>query len=329
MAEDIIEKLKTAKLVGRSGCCFPTWQKWQAVRNAPGERKYVICNASEGEPQVEKDYYILKNYTSEVINGIMTALDYTSAQTAYLYLNENYYQEFKNALLSEINDKPIQLFKKPHGYLKGEETAILEAIEGKFPEPRIKPPFPTEKGLFGYPTLINNLETFYCVSQIAKNQYKNTRFYTISGEVVNKGVFELPESTNIKTILQETGNFPNFPFFVKAGGGAVGEFLVPNELDKPIQGIASLVIYNKDKTSILPLLTDLAKFFMQENCDKCAPCREGIFRIYEHLKGLDNNKRKLNKALLQDLIFNLETSSLCPLGRSAATPFKTALEKLI
>ncbi|MGB2762649.1 MAG: NADH-ubiquinone oxidoreductase-F iron-sulfur binding region domain-containing protein [Minisyncoccales bacterium] len=321
--DNIINKLKKHNLLGRSGSGFPTSLKWEMVKNIKAKKKYIICNAAEGEPDVFKDGFILENYPEEAINGIKIALKTIDNSSAYIYLRKDYYQRFKKILDKLIKGYPITLFQKKGGYLAGEETCVCEVIEGKKPEPRIKPPFPTEKGLFSCPTLINNLETFYCVSKIAKNEYKKTRFYCISGDVKNKGVYELPEDWPIRKILKETKNLPGFDFFVQAGGGAAGEILLSNELNQKIKGIGGIIVFDRKKTNTLALMNKWAGFFHSENCDKCVPCREGIYRIKEMLK-----TGKINQGLMDDLIFILEETSFCSLGKGAAIPFKGLIKKL-
>ncbi|MFH0740127.1 MAG: NADH-ubiquinone oxidoreductase-F iron-sulfur binding region domain-containing protein [bacterium] len=337
MAENFIEQLKQSGLTGRSGSGFPVWKKWEAVKSALSDKKLIICNASEGEPEVTKDAFILENYLSEIINGVRIALQEIGACTAYIYLNKNFYLKYKNKLLELIENSAIELFEKPAGYLAGEETAILSVIEGKRIEPRIKPPFPTQVGLWGKPTLINNVETFYWVSKIAKGEYDHNRFYCIAGDTPNPGVYELAENYSIEQILRETKNYPSFPFFLQVGGGAVGEILLDSELDQPIKGLASIIIFNKEKTDPRALLKKWAEFLAQENCDQCAPCREGLYRIKEivqqaHDKSPQESQPELSlqqRQTLQDLFMALKKASLCPFGRTAYLPFKTALEKLL
>jgi len=219
--------------------------------------------------------------------------------------------------------KPVVFFKKTAGYLAGEETSVCEVIEGQRPEPRIKPPFPVQTGLWGYPTLINNVETFYYVAKIAKNQYKNTRFYSISGEVKNKGVYELPVNWPIEKILKETKNYPDFDFFLQAGGGASGEILLPQELKQSVFGQGAIIVFNRKKTDPLSLMKKWVDFFLQENCDKCVPCREGVYRLAEMLE-----KGKIDKKLLADLTFVLKETSFCGLGKIVMTPFNSLINKL-
>jgi len=326
MQNNVIGKIKKAKLVGRSGSGFPTGLKWTLVKKSKAKTKYVICNASEGEPQVKKDYYILKKYPDEVINGIKIALKTLSAKQAYIYINKKYHKELGKTLKKLTKGLPIELFIKQPGYLRGEETTLLNVIEGKSPLPRIKPPFPTEKGLFGKPTLINNVETLYFVSKIVKKEYCKTKFYSIEGEIKNKGVFELPENLSIKKILSQTNNEPKFDFFVQSGGIS-GEILLKNELQKPVQGLGSIIVYNKKKTDTLSLMKKWIKFFNKENCDKCVPCREGLYRVEEILNQTSLSAE--NKKILNELFSAMEQTSLCPLGRIASTPFKSAIKKLL
>ncbi|MDD5146134.1 MAG: NADH-ubiquinone oxidoreductase-F iron-sulfur binding region domain-containing protein [Candidatus Pacebacteria bacterium] len=319
----IIAKLKQKGLTGRGGAGFPTWQKWEAVKNIQADKRYIVCNASEGEPFILKDKYILENYPEEVIYGLKIALKAIPKSEAIIYLNEFYYQQFKNKLEKLIAASPITLFSKPGGYLKGEETTLLNIIEGEKAEPRVKPPYPTEKGLWGKPTLINNVETFYWISKIAKNEYQGHRFYSIEGEVKNRGVFELPETYTIKQILEQTGNYPNFSFFLQVGGGASGAIMTPNELDQPIKGAGAILVFNKQNTDPLQLMAGWAEFFIRENCDQCTPCREGVYRLKEALA-----KGEIKKEAIDEVLLALEKTSFCPLGKSISTPFKTALQKL-
>ena len=207
---DIIQKIKEAGLTGRGGAGFPTFLKWEAVKNAPGEKKYIIVNGSEGEPGVMKDGFILENYPEEVIDGVKVALETFENSEAVIYLRKDYYEKFKSKLVELTKNLPITLIKEPGGYLCGEETTLIESIEGNRFEPRLRPPFPTEKGLHGMPTLVNNLETFYWISKISKDEYRKKRFYSITGDISNQGVFEFSEDWSIEQILQETNNFPDF-----------------------------------------------------------------------------------------------------------------------
>lgn len=320
---DIIRKLRESGLRGRGGAGFLTCMKWQAVKNAPGEKKYVICNVSEGEPGVAKDGRLLKKHPKEVIEGIRLAVEFLGAERAYIYLRDDYYESLDRKLEKLCKGLPIENFREPGGYLCGEETTLIESMEKKRCEPRDRPPYPTEEGLFGCPTLVNNVETFYYVSKISEGKYQGERLYTISGDAAKKGVFELPEFWPIEKILKKTGNWPKFEFFVQAGGGASGEVLAKEELSRPATGAGAIIVYNKEKVNPYVLMKKWIDFYAKENCGKCAPCREGVYRIREALK-----KKKIDWDLLRDILFAMQQSSFCPLGKGVATPFLGLIEKI-
>lgn len=320
----IISKLKKHNILGRSGSGFPVGLKWEIVKQAKANKKYIVVNGAEGEPNVFKDKYILENYPEEIIQGIKIALETIDNSSAYIYLRKDYYKKFSKDLKKLIKGLPIELFEKTGGYLAGEETVVCQAIEGGKLEPRIKPPFPSQEGLWGCPTLINNVETFYCVSKIAKNEYKNNKFYSISHDIKHKGVYELPEDSTIKQILKQTNNLPDFDFFVQAGGGASGEFLLSKELNRQVKGIGSIIVYNRDTTNAFFLMKKLVEFFHKENCDKCVPCREGIYRINEMFE-----RKQIDKKTLKDLFFVLEETSFCPFGKGAVNSLMSLYSKLL
>ena len=246
--EDVIAKIKDSGLTGRGGAGFPTGIKWEMVKNQTSGKKYIICNSSEGEPGVFKDLYLWENHIEDVVDGIKIALETMDRSTAYIYLNHNYYKKFKANLEKLCKDLPVVIFEKKWGYLAGEETAACEVIEGRRPIVRKKPPFPGEAGLWGFPTLINNVETFYHVAKIMKGEYKNTKFFCVSGSVKKEGVWEFPAEISVKEILEKTGNVPSFEFFVQVGGGATGEIFLSTELDQPVRGASSIIVFDKLKT---------------------------------------------------------------------------------
>jgi len=212
---DIISKIKQAGLTGRGGAGFPTAKKWQAVLDAPNSPKYVVCNVSEGEPGVHKDEYILSHHLSEAMEGVRLAIQTIGALKAIMYLRKDLFRAYGPELKREISHDPIELFEERGGYLSGEETTLLFVLEGKSIEPQIRPPFPTTHGYLGKPTLINNLETFLDVARIADGTFTHTRFYSISGDVPKKGVYEFPEDTTIKYILDASGNLPAKDFLFR------------------------------------------------------------------------------------------------------------------
>jgi len=323
---DILNKIRKAGLVGRGGAGFPTADKWEAVKKAKGANKYVVCNASEGEPGVAKDSYILENFSKEVVDGMKKAIDFLGAEKAYIYINHNYYKKFNKNLAKIIGKALIEFFIKPidSGYIGGEESSILNAIEGRRIEPRLRPPFPTTSGLWGCPTLINNVETFYNVSLVMSNRCKKERFYTISGDCLWTGVFSFPQSWTIEKILKETKNYPKFPFFIQVGGEGSGEVLDSSQLRRPASGAGSITVYSVLKHKPENLIKGWLDFFLNESCGKCTPCREGVYRLRE-IMDLPNSDWRL----FVDLLNNLEEISFCGLGCVVPIPIKSYVNNVL
>ena len=331
---NIINKIKKANLVGRGGGGFPTALKWEMVKKAAGDKKYIICNASEGEPGVKKDGYILENFGERVINGMKIAMDFLSNNvikskkskcniTGYIFINHKYYENFGgklNKMIAGLEKYEIELFIKPDGsgYIGGEETSILNAIEGKRIEPRLRPPFPTTNGLWDCPTLVNNVETFYNVNLVAVDEYKENRFYTVGGDCANSGVYELADKLTIEKILKETNNYPKFDFFVQVGGDASGEVLSSKQLDKVAGGAGSITIYNTKKYKPKEMIRKWIGFFVNESCGQCTPCREGVYRLNEII-----NSPEINWKLLEELLNNLDEASFCGLGNVVPVPIRS------
>ena len=322
----LIDKIEQAQLTGRGGAGFPVATKWRAVLSAAAKTDkpvYVICNATEGEPGVTKDKYLIEYHPSDVIEGINIAIRELKAKKAFIYCQKKNFKKFQARLTPFIKNSPIVFFAEAGGYLYGEETTLIETIGGNRSEPRVKPPFPTENGLLGSPTLVNNAETFYTVSKIAKGEYKNTRFVSIMGEARNPGVFEIPEKFSLREILRQTKNEPRAKFFLQVGGGAAGTILAMDELDEPLCGAGSIVIYGMAKTKSRELMKRWIEFFYKSNCGKCAPCREGIYRLREELK-----KQKPNWLMMRAILEAMRDTSFCPLGKSVHEPMMSLMEKV-
>ncbi|MDD2547857.1 MAG: NADH-ubiquinone oxidoreductase-F iron-sulfur binding region domain-containing protein [Candidatus Pacebacteria bacterium] len=313
---NIIEKLKKAELKGRGGACFPTYIKWESVLKAEAPQKYIICNGAEGELDLRIDRYILENFKEDVINGIRIALKTIPNSSAYMYLNKDYYTLFKDDL--ECED--ITLIEGENKYIAGEETALINYIEGKGSFPRRKPPYVSEKGLFNMPTLVNNVETFYYISKIQKGEYNNERFYMIIGKNVKQGIYELKEGMTIKEILKVVDI--DFPFYVQAGG-VLGEILKEDELERPLlcAGIIRVISYDEDPYEVMKTW---AHFLTNGNCDKCTPCREGACEIYRMIY-----KKNIDFERIKKVFSDLEQISFCSLGRSIPNSFKGMIEKIL
>jgi len=335
--EDIIKKIEAAALVGRGGASYPVALKWQAVKNTlkTKKRAYIVVNGAEGEPGVKKDAYVLKNFSEDLVNGVYLADKFLGSKKVakiYFYLNSDYYKNYslnlKKILAKKrfsILNKKIEFFIKPDKlhYISGEETAILNLLEGKKATPRLKPPYPFENGLNGSPTLINNVETFYDVSLVSQNKHKETRFYTLGGTIKHRGVFCLPAHLSINEVLRATDNYPESQFFVQVGGEASGELLNSAQLDLPLGGTAALTVYDLLKTDQDKLLEYWLRFFHNQSCGQCTICREGTYRLLELIKN-----KKYDRALFNDLLDALEDSSFCALGSSVPIPVKSYFENI-
>lgn len=316
---NLIKKIEKHQLLGRGCNNFLVATKWLAVKNAPGKEKFVICNVSESEPGVFKDQYILEHWPEQVITGIGLAIKNIGATKGFIYLNPKYYQQFHDYLLPEIEAQKlnIEIYQKPlHDYVGGEETAIINALSGKRIEPRLKPPFPTTQGFLNQPTLVNNCETFYTVYLISKNEYKNTRFYCLSGAEIKPTVKELPLQITVKKMLESFGHKPKPEYFYQVGGGAAGFCYHYRQLNRPFDGITSVIVH-RTETPEKNLIMHWLDFFVHESCGQCVPCREGTYRLKILLEKY-YAEGVMDQKILDDLIFSLQNTSFCPLGKVSA-----------
>jgi len=324
---EIIEKLNQAGLVGRSGSRFPTGKKWELflLPSLKAKKSYVVCNAAEGELDCFKDEYILRNYSDEALNGLKIALTTFKNSRGIIYLKQEYFQKYDSNLKEKVNKigLNIRLVKKTGGYLSGEETVLIKAIENQRLEPSQKPPYPTSFGIDGYPTLINNIETFYHISKISKNEYNKTRFYSIEGNIENSGVYEFDENETVFNILKKSNNLPQYDFFVVSGGALSGEVLLKTELNKSIKGIGSILVLKLRVESAIKILKQLSEIYLRENCDKCVPCREGIYRLNGFFES-----GYINDGRLKEIIEVLKNSSFCQLGKSAGQLIEQIYQKI-
>lgn len=324
---DIISKIEAAGLTGRGGADYPVALKWRSVLKAknayPKRPAYVICNLSEGELGMNKDMFLVDYHPEDIAIGIRAAVRMLHAEKAYIFIQRHNLKKCKARFSRYTKGLPIEIFPEERGYLGGEETALIETIEGKKTEPRLKPPFPTERGLFGCPTLVNNAETFYYISKIIKGEYNNTRMVSIHGDACNPGVFEVPCASTVRQILKKTKNIPRYSYFVQVGGGAAGSIFLSDELDIPLKGAGCLMIYGIKKTDGRKLMKWWIEFFHNSNCGKCAPCREGLYRLKEEL-----DKMKPNWLMMRAILETMRDSSFCPLGKSVHEPMMSFMEKI-
>lgn len=364
--DDVIQIVKDSGLRGRGGAGFPTGMKWEFTKNAQNEQKYVVCNADEGDPGAFMDRSILEGDPHSIIEAMLIAGYAIGADRGYIYVRAEYpiaVNRFqiainqarqygilgKNIFGTKFNfDLEIRL--GAGAFVCGEETALLESIEGRRGQPRLKPPFPANSGLWGKPTLINNVETYANIPQIILNgakwyssigteTSKGTKVFALGGNVVNIGLVEVPMGTTLREIIYDIGGgIPNKRDFKAAQTGGPSGGCIPKEhLDTPIDyeslkeigsmmGSGGLIVMDNTKCMV-----NLARFYLEftvsESCGKCTPCRIGTKRMHEILtKICDGDGTQLDIYKLQKLADNIQKSSICGLGQTAPNPVISTLK---
>ncbi|MBR9692179.1 hypothetical protein GOV06_05340 [Candidatus Woesearchaeota archaeon] len=329
-----INLIKEKVLLGRGGAGFPTGTKWEMVYNEPEKEKYLICNADEGEPGTFKDKFILEKNPELVIEGIKIAMFAIGAKKAFIYLRGEY-EYLENRLKKLIKKANIEIVVGAGAYICGDETAILESIEGKRGQARLKPPFPTVKGLYGKPTAINNVETLANVPLAIyyKDWNPNLRLYSLSGNVTKPGIYELPLGTKLCDLIK-LGKPKNKIKAIYFGcfGGCMPHCektkLTPDDIcGKDCIHGAGTIIAVDEKHSIVDVATNIAKFYEFESCGKCTPCREGTMRILALLENISlKNADMKDLNTLQELAEVIKETSFCGLGQTSTNHLLTALK---
>lgn len=322
--KDIIAKIKDSKLRGRGGAAFYVHLKWQAfLDNIAKQNGYIVVNCAEGEPNLKKDLYVLKNSLNNLLLGLNTALKYFNFKKiikVYFFIRQDYYNKHKSEFAKILNLKEYALLKnkleffiKPdkNDYIAGEETAMLNIIEGNKSQPRLKPPFPPERGLFDKPTLIHNVESWSSIGEIVKGNYKKERIYHLRGDIFRPGLYKLSEDLNASEILQKTNNLPKFRYFAQIGGDACGKIVLDRDMNKPACGSGSITLYRLEKKVIDNFLKNILEFHYKQSCGQCVPCREGTYRLFEEYQNNQFNN-------YSDLIYALQETSLCAFGTTLA-----------
>lgn len=336
--ERVIEEIKASGLRGRGGAGFPAGLKWELVRKAPGDEKYVICNADEGEPGTYKDRYILENDPFTLFEGIAIAAYALGARRAYVYLRDEYHDirpHLDRALAQVAShtalDCEIIIHEGAGSYVCGEESALMESLEGKRGEPRFRPPFPPSKGLWGKPTAIHNVETLMNVPQIVLRgakwfsgigtaQSKGTKVLSVSGDVRRPGVYEVPMGTPLRELVEQMAMASDVKLVQV--GGASGRVVPAERLDTPLAfesvlGAGAVIVFNSGR-DVVEIAWETIAFFVDESCGKCTPCRQGTRGLLEILTRLQAGKGlKEDLGKLQDLVEHMALCSLCGLGQAA------------
>ena len=361
--EDVINFVKDSELSGRGGAFFPTWIKWESCKNQPNSPKYVICNADEGEPGTFKDRVLLNREPGSVIEGMIIAGFGIGARYGIIYLRAEYSwlkDNIENTILDFYNegllgknikgikgfDFDIRIQMGAGSYVCGEETALLESLEGKRGEPRTKWYFPVERGYLQKPTIVNNVETFAAVArmiEIGINEYLNrgipgspgTKLISLSGDVSKPGIYEIEWGMTVAELLELSE--ASTPYFIQVSGPS-GECISINEKHRKIsmrdllstQDIrcgGSFMVFNK-KRDIVSILLNYSDFFMKESCGICTPCRAGNYIVHKKLEKIQNGLA--NKSDIDDLrqwCQIMKITSRCGLGKTAGNTPIFAIDK--
>ncbi|MGC8858572.1 MAG: complex I 51 kDa subunit family protein [Ignavibacteria bacterium] len=354
--ENVLFELKTSKLKGRGGAGFPTATKWMLTAAAKSDEKFIVCNADEGEPGTFKDRVLLMEYPELVFDGIVVGGYTIGAKEGILYLRgeyaymKSYLEDYlarmrKDNLLGEKilgNENfnfDIKIKLGAGAYVCGEETALIESLEGHRGESRNRPPYPVNTGFNGKPTSVNNVETFASVSQIVlkggewyakfgTDKSSGSKLFSISGDCKKPGVYELPWGTKIKDVLKLVEAEDTKAVQI---GGASGVCIPESQFDRTLayEDVAtggSIIIFNR-KRDMLKILKNFMEFFVEESCGQCTPCRIGNVKLLEGVEMIEKGEftfEYINK--LKELGRTMQLASKCGLGQSSPNPFISILE---
>lgn len=361
--EEIIQTVEDSGLIGRGGAAFPTGLKWKLASQAKGLPKYVICNADESEPGTFKDRVLMEERPHLLLEGMALAAYAVGATQGIIFIRGEYpvaekilrraiaEAERAKVLGDNIMDSDfsfhVEIRRGAGAYICGEETALFEAIEGKRGFPRIKPPYPTTHGLFGKPTVVNNVETLCAVPEIIEQgaawfksigteKSTGSKLISVSGHVKRAGVYEIEPGITLRQLLNDFCGGVDGDLQAILMGGAAGTFLSPDEIDVKLTvedlrainstfGSGAIMVFN-DSADLRDVLKRLAYFFEHESCGKCFPCQLGTQRQVEILERVDNLQSG-DVIRLQDIGMTMTEASLCGLGQTAASAVMSAIDK--
>ena len=342
--EQVIEEIKKSGLLGRGGAGFPTGLKWEFASKASRDEKYVICNADEGEVGTFKDRYILERDPFGLIEAMAIAGYAIGAKKGYIYLRAEYHYlldllegaiaqcEGKEFLTQQGNFRfDIEIREGAGAYVCGEETALMDSIEGKRGEPRYRPPFPPSQGLWQKPTIINNVETLMNVppiilegadwfNRIGTGQSKGTKVFSVSGDVQAPGTYELVMGSSLKELVEDLALAEKVKMVQV--GGACGRIIPYHLIDTPLAfegvlGAGAVIVFNENR-DVIDIVRRTIEFFAEESCGKCTPCRDGTQLMLEILTSFwQGQGSRQDIEILEDLSSAMILSSLCGLGQAA------------
>lgn len=367
--DDVIEEVKKSNLRGRGGAGFPTGQKWSFIPKQSAKPKYVVCNADESEPGTFKDRDIMRFIPQLLLEGMVIAGHAIGSSVGYIYIRGEYTREAKllqkaideayekgflgKNILGSGHNFDITVHRGAGAYICGEETGLLNSLEGKRGEPRVKPPFPAISGAFAGPTIVNNVETLAAVPYIIDRggewfaklgkleKSGGTRLFGISGHVKKPGLYELPSGgATLRQLIYDYagGILDDRPLRAVIPGGSSAPVLTADEIDVPLDidpmmkvgsmlGSAAVIVIN-DSICLVKLLTRITRFYAHESCGQCTPCREGCMWMEKILERVEHGHGKPEDlALLMDITENIAGKTLCALGDAAAGPVSSFVTK--
>ena len=364
--DEIVDLVKESNLRGRGGAGFPTGMKWSFVPKAAGKPKYLCCNADEGEPGTFKDRIIMERDPHQLIEGLAVSAYAIGAETAYVYIRGEYVTAIRRmeqaiaeahengclgtGILGSNFNFMVYIHRGAGAYICGEETAMLESLEGKRAQPRLKPPFPAVAGLYASPTVINNVETLACVPHIVMrgpawfrgigpDRSPGPKLYCLSGQVRKPGLYELPMGISLRELVEEHAGGPLPGRKVKAviPGGVSAPVIPASELEVGMDfdslaaagsmlGSAGVVVID-DSTCMVKLATRIIEFFHHESCGKCTPCREGLDWAVKVLRRIEAGEGETGDLeQLEMLCKGIFGNTFCALGDGAAMGLRAALK---
>ena len=363
-SSELLNEIKKSNIRGRGGAGFPMGFKWEACRNEKNDTKFIICNADEGDPGAYSDGYLLEQRPHSVLFGMMIAGYITGAEWGVLYIRAEYPESVtiiqkaidelrENNLLGKNIDGSgfcydFKIIKAQGAYICGEETALINSIEGQRPEVRTRPPYPTQQGLFNKPTIVNNVETLAAVHAILKEggeAYKKvgtekssgTKLVCLDSFFKNPGIYEVEMGTPLSTVIYDLGGGFKSPVKAMQIGGPLGGIVPVAKIESLsidfesfanggfLLGHASIVCI-PENFSMMKFIEHLFDFAQYESCGKCFPCRLGTKRGQEMTKKALNSNYKIDRKLMDDLLTTLEAGSLCAHGGGIPLPIKNALQ---
>ncbi len=347
--KDIFDMVEQSGLQGRGGAGFPAHIKWRAVGQQPTTERYVVCNADEGEPGTFKDREVILRQPHKMLEGLAIAAASVGARDIFIYIRGEFTNEIRSLekaiaeARSRLGEIEVHIAKGHGAYICGEETALLESLEGKRGMPRLKPPFPTEKGFRGKPTLMHNVETAACVPAIIErggDWFKaqgrteaGSKLYCISGHVKRPGVYELPLGATLAELVAAADGYDGTPIAFSPGGASSG-FLPMKYEDLPLDfkslasvgsmlGSAGVVVLN-DTVDIVRAVAWQLEFFERESCGQCAPCRIGTRYLRRQVDRYLHGGQSASLEKAAEVGWEMEEGSICGLGMVAAKPLESA-----